>query len=179
MIRTTFEDFSCPSRLEGWSGDVIPLSCLQEAFVRMFNRFITNEMIEHAIFDTDEVEPTMDEFTLGEFKAIYKSMIYVLNPEIKPSKDSIIDSLSTDSFEGSVLSEPSEPPSAMESRATSPYQAELGMGSLVKPLNFSNLEYKSLDGENKSKDPADDSLSSYPAGSAIQVIRKTKSTNRS
>lgn len=72
LIKNTFEDYATPSHLVSWGGEVLSANCLQEAFIRMFNRFVSQELIDDAISSTNEVEPGLEELTINEFRAIYK-----------------------------------------------------------------------------------------------------------
>ena len=72
LVKTTFEDYSTPSHLISWGGEVLAVNCLQEAFIRMYNRFVSQELIDEAISSTSEIEPGLEELTLNEFRAVYQ-----------------------------------------------------------------------------------------------------------
>ena len=71
-IRTAFDDFSTVSNVEGFIADVIPISSLQEAFIRLLNQFVSQDLIEKAIMDSDEIDFNLEEFTLPEFRVLYR-----------------------------------------------------------------------------------------------------------
>ena len=71
-VKAAFDDFSMVSNLEGFTADVIPISSLQEAFIRIVNQFIGQDLIDKAILDTDEVDMTLEEFTFPEFRLVYR-----------------------------------------------------------------------------------------------------------
>jgi hypothetical protein len=71
-IKSAFEDFTAPSKLEGWTSEMIPIDCLQEAFIRLFNEFIPLELIDRACTQTDEIDPSLEEFTIQEFRSIFR-----------------------------------------------------------------------------------------------------------
>jgi hypothetical protein len=69
-----FDDFSEQAATEGFVVDdcfTINKSCLQDAFVRLFNRYIAPEVIEHEIGLCEECDGGFDELTFLEFSALY------------------------------------------------------------------------------------------------------------
>ena len=82
-IRETFDDYSVDPAI---SHDVhaftntpmMPLSSLQEALVRLTNTFVSTETIDKAIRESGEVEWSMEEITLHEFRGIFKALQEVL-----------------------------------------------------------------------------------------------------
>lgn len=76
-VRDTFDDFCVQSQNEGFTIDdsfTIAKSSLQEAFIRLFNRYIPAKEIEHEITNCIECDASYDELTYGEFKSLYFSM---------------------------------------------------------------------------------------------------------
>jgi hypothetical protein len=71
-IKAAFDDFSSLSNLEGFTADVIPISLIQEAFIRICNQFISQEIIDKAVLDTDEVDMNLEEYTFPEFRLVFK-----------------------------------------------------------------------------------------------------------
>jgi hypothetical protein len=72
IIKNAFEDYCSTSVLVGWGGDVMSVNDLQEVFIRLFNRFVSQEDIDVAIAHTDEIEPGLEELTLNEFRAVHR-----------------------------------------------------------------------------------------------------------
>jgi hypothetical protein len=79
-IRAAFDDFSSVSMLEGFAADVIPVSTLQEAFIRIVNQFISSDLLEKAILDTDEIDETLEELTFPEFRLVFKRYFFFTFP---------------------------------------------------------------------------------------------------
>ncbi len=72
VTKNAFDDYASPSALVSWGGDVMPVHCLQEVFIRVFNRFISQEDIDTIISHTEEIEPGLEELTLNEFRGVYR-----------------------------------------------------------------------------------------------------------
>lgn len=72
-LRATFDDYATEAGVaEGWaSTPMMPLHVLQEAVVRILNTFVSQELLEKAMFESGEIEMSMEEITLHEFRAIY------------------------------------------------------------------------------------------------------------
>ena len=73
-VRDTFEDFSVQNVHEIYVGDesfTIHKGSLQEAFIRLFNQYITVETIEREIALCEECDGSFEELTYMEFKALY------------------------------------------------------------------------------------------------------------
>lgn len=72
-VRDTFEDFSLQDQ-DGHAGDegfTIYKSDLQNAFIRLFNRFIAQDVIDYEIHHCEECDPSFEELTYVEFKTLY------------------------------------------------------------------------------------------------------------
>lgn len=79
-IKNTFDDFLADiNPTGGYASDLLPTSCLQDAFIQMFNRFVSSELIEQASYDCGEVDPGLEELTFNEFRAIYFSLDRLIN----------------------------------------------------------------------------------------------------
>jgi hypothetical protein len=73
-VRETFDDFSEQAATEGFVMEdcfTINKANLQEAFVRLFNRYIAPDVIEHEIALCEECDGGFDELTFPEFSALY------------------------------------------------------------------------------------------------------------
>lgn len=75
-VRDTFEDFSSSQAAqEGFTVDesyvTLPRSSLQEAFIRLFNRYIGEEVIDYEISNCVECDASYEELTYTEFKSLY------------------------------------------------------------------------------------------------------------
>lgn len=73
-VRDTFEDFSVQNGHEMYVGEesfTIHKGSLQEAFIRLFNQYISTEMIEREISMCEECDGSFEELTYMEFKALY------------------------------------------------------------------------------------------------------------
>lgn len=78
MVRATFEDFAEPSTSVEWGNHMMPITSLQEAFIRMFNKYIDQDVVERAMAHSGEVEPSLQEITLNEFRVVYQCMAAIL-----------------------------------------------------------------------------------------------------
>lgn len=80
-IRATFDDYAVEfGGNDGWaSTPMMPLYSLQEALIRVFNVFISQELIDAAALDSGEIEMSMEEITLHEFRGIYRSVKALLD----------------------------------------------------------------------------------------------------
>jgi hypothetical protein len=77
-IKAAFDDFSSLSNLEGFTADVIPISLIQEAFIRICNQFVSQEIIDKAVLDTDEVDMNLEEYTFPEFRLVFKRYPFLI-----------------------------------------------------------------------------------------------------
>jgi hypothetical protein len=83
-LRRTFEDFANDNTHPHTGGshiDMIPISALQTAFIRLFNIYIDSELIDQAAFDSGEVDPGLEELTLNEFRSVYLNLDKLLKGE--------------------------------------------------------------------------------------------------
>jgi len=73
-VRDTFDDFCVQAQHEGFTIDdsfTIARSSLQEAFIRLFNRYIPHDEIMQVMSHTEECDASYEELTLSEFRALY------------------------------------------------------------------------------------------------------------
>lgn len=73
-IREAFDDFCVQAQHEGFTIDdsfTIARSSLQDAFIRLFNRFIPQDEILHVLSTCEECDASYEELTLNEFRALY------------------------------------------------------------------------------------------------------------
>lgn len=204
-IKNTFEDFLADAYPNGgYNNELLPISSLQDAFIQMFNRFISQELIDQASYDCGEVDPGLEEITMNEFRAIYFSLDRILNHGRTANREAGLDpkfSRSQDSFDdeeyGDSLSRSRSRP------ATNRSNEEMGRGrntASAPPLNLNKLHQNgtpqsSLQGDG-SKDPgrwgedgsslgvASATLSelsprtgAFAAGSGLRMVRNVKSAN--
>ena len=73
MLKSAFEDYCSPSALVSWGADVLLPVHLQEIFIRLFNRFVSEEDIKSALMHTTETEGDIEELNYNEFLAVYKT----------------------------------------------------------------------------------------------------------
>lgn len=185
ITKNAFEDYATPSALASWGGDVMPVSCLQEVFIRVFNRFISQENIDGALSHTEEVEPGLEELTLNEFRAIYRSLKKLLNGESLERPKSA--SAKTSPRDDGDWGEASDTDLASEITGGSAYIAMMSsppsaggpvsrrpVGKSAPPLNLNTLEWN-LHSDSASIEHKDSADEHFAAGSAINHIRKVKS----
>jgi len=80
-IRDTFDDFCVQAQNEGFTIDdsfTIAKSSLQDAFIRLFNRYIPYDEILHVMQDCEECDASFEELTLGEFRSLYFRYVSLL-----------------------------------------------------------------------------------------------------
>lgn len=88
LIKNTFEDFLSDAYPNGgYNSELLPVSYLQDAFIQMFNRFISPELIEQASYDCGEVDPGLEELTMNEFRAVYFSLDRIINGRTDTNAD--------------------------------------------------------------------------------------------
>lgn len=204
MTKTAFEDYASPSALASWGGDVMPVNCLQEVFIRVFNRFISQEDIDQALSHTEEIEPGLEELTLNEFRAIYRryveisscsplrqftnlddSMKKLMNGEEleRPKSASAKSSPrggwgeTSDCLDADLASEITGGSAYMAMMASPPSSGAAARygGKSAPPLNLSTLEWnKRSDSESIEHK---DSHDRFAAGSAMNHIRRVKSNH--
>jgi len=82
-LKAAFEDFADDQ-------DLVPVSMLQEVFIRLLGRYEDEETIEQAAIDSGEVDPGIDEVTWSEFRAVYNSLNRLLNGEGPSSANQLL-----------------------------------------------------------------------------------------
>ena len=70
-VRDTFNDFLVQTDGTMDEGFTISKDSLQDAMIRLFNRFISEAEIAYEITNCEECDASFDELTYGEFKALY------------------------------------------------------------------------------------------------------------
>jgi hypothetical protein len=151
-IRNTFSDFAEAEEYSNYTGVTMHILKLHEAFVQMFNKYIDPEVIELAVNNCQDIDPSMNDVNLGEFRSVYYTVKKILEVGI--------DAFSVTSSENMMSIQYDDIPERKMSHAL-----PLDLRGIVEP-------------DSPDKSAAVDSQLSpkfSAAGSALHVIRNSKS----
>lgn len=70
-LKETFQDFSSQPNNNHEEAFYISKDMLQDAYIRLFNRYITQDLIIKELDQIDDCDPNFKEFTFIEFRDIY------------------------------------------------------------------------------------------------------------
>lgn len=168
-IRATFDDYAVDAgAAEGWaSTPMMPLYMLQEALIRICNTFISNDLIEQAVMDSGEIEMSMEDITLHEFRGIFKCLQQLLKGT---SSDSNLITVDDDHTVSSMGSAHSSPVKSYVAPQTAPDGEKRPIATAPRTAPMLNLSR--LRPEEDERSTAAASQEDCAAGSAMNVVRK-------
>jgi hypothetical protein len=76
-VRDTFDDFAVPHAPHEDEAYTIHKASLQDAFIRLFNRFVAADFVQREMDMCEECDASFEELTYGEFKALYYRYVAV------------------------------------------------------------------------------------------------------